>query len=58
MNDERKTPGPKDENAGGSESDVHRPASEEDSPALQDDRDGATQSWPGGGGPGTFPPPG
>lgn len=34
------------------------PASEEDSGSLQDDGKAEPQSWPGGGGPGTFPPPG
>ena len=41
------------------EDDVHLPASEEDAPPLQDEREGGEpQSWPGKGGPGTFPPPG
>lgn len=39
-------------------SDVHLPASEADTAPLQDEGRGETQSWPGGGGPGTFPPPG
>ncbi len=34
------------------------PASEEDSRSLQEDTRSEPQSWPGAGGPGTFPPPG
>jgi hypothetical protein len=46
---------PENEPAGG---DVHRPASESDT-GLPEGEDGAPgQSWPGGGGPGTFLPPG
>lgn len=44
-----------DEGVGG---DTHLPASEEDSGALTDEGHGEAQSWPGKGGPGTFPPPG
>ena len=46
------------EDEGGSDSDTHLPASEEDSGLIGDEGDAPAQSWPGGGGPGTFPPPG
>lgn len=38
--------------------DTHLPASEADSPQLEEDEGSPAQSWPGGGGPGTIPPPG
>jgi hypothetical protein len=46
---------PEDQPAGG---DVHLPASESGSGLLEDEEDAPPQSWPGGGGPGTFLPPG
>lgn len=36
----------------------HLPASEADDGALRHEGEGETQSWPGAGGPGSFPPPG
>lgn len=38
--------------------DVQLPASEADEGGLTDAGQGEPQSWPGGGGPGSFPPPG
>lgn len=38
--------------------DTHLPASDEDDPALREETRNEPQSWPGSGGPGSFPPPG
>lgn len=46
------------EDEGQSGGDVHLPASEEDTGGFTDEGRGEPQSWPGSGGPGTFPPPG
>lgn len=46
------------EDEGGDAADVHKPASESDTGALTEEDDHPPISWPGGGGPGTIPPPG
>lgn len=52
-----KPAGASESDQGTGEEDVHLPASEADTGGLTDE--GAEpQSWPGKGGPGTFPPPG
>jgi hypothetical protein len=47
---------------GGAGIDTSKPASEADAPdfaeELKEESGGATNSWPGAGGPGTIPPPG
>lgn len=38
--------------------DTSLPASEQNSPLLEEETQGEPQSWPGSGSPGTLPPPG
>ena len=46
------------EDTGGSGADTHLPASEADTSLIEGEEGSVPQSWPGRGGPGTFPPPG